>query len=408
VNTIRTGGRRAARTSRAGAGLAALAALVTACGASGAGAAGTPGPAGTPITIGLMVNVSGPAAEAEASAGTVFQAWAAQTNATGGIAGHPVKLVIKDTRGDAPTAAAAAEDLISDDSVDAVVQASATTDGAVGQLLSDSGLPVVGGEGYNPQVWGALKNWFGITTTFPQIVNLQVAAGKNVGAATMSVVACAEDPSCVAASPLYQAAAAKEGTTFTGNVQVAAAAPNYTAQCLDLINRRVDFVQLSVVSSVGVRVVRDCDTQGYGGYFGASGSSVTANLYDTPGIKLAGGLNAFPWWVDDAPVQHFREVMTARKVDQKDWAQPAATAMWATGELFTKALGTAAAQPDAQVTRQTVLAAYGAVSQETLGGLLPQPITFTANQPAGPVNCYWLYQYENGSFHGRLQPSCPS
>ena len=37
--------------------------------------------------------------------------------------------------------------------------------------------------------------------------------------------------------------------------------------------------------------------------------------------------------MDDAPVKHYREVMTARKVDQKDWAQPAATAMWATGEL---------------------------------------------------------------------------
>ena len=73
-------------------------------------------------------------------------------------------------------------------------------------------------------------------------------------------------------------------------------------------------------------MVRDCDTQGYTGYFGASGSSVTADLYDTPGIKLAGGLNAFPWWVDDAPVQQYRAVMTARKVDQKDWAQPASTA----------------------------------------------------------------------------------
>ena len=55
--------------------------------------------------------------------------------------------------------------------------------------------------------------------------------------------------------------------------------------------------------------------------------------------------------------------------------------MWATGELLKKALATAAGPASAAVTRQTVLAAYGAVSGETLDGLLPQPITFTANQP---------------------------
>jgi branched-chain amino acid transport system substrate-binding protein len=212
----------------------------------------------------------------------------------------------------------------------------------------------------------------------------------------------------VAATPLYQAAAAKEGTTFTGTVQVAAAAPNYTAQCLDLINRSVNFVQLSVSPPVAARVVRDCDTQGYRGYFGASAAAVMPPLYDTPGLKLAGGLNAFPWWVDDAPVKHYREVMAAQGVDQKAWAQPVATALWATGQLFTKAVSAAGGTPTDQVTRQTVLAAYGKVSNETLDGLLPQPITFTADKPAPPVDCYWLYQYQDGSFQGRLQPTCPS
>src|SRR5256884_3604813 len=56
-----------------------------------------------------------------------------------------------------------------------------------------------------------------------------------------------------------------------------------------------------------------CKTQGYLGYFGASATSVTAALYNTRGIKLAGGLNAFPWWVDDAPVKNFRDAMTDRK-----------------------------------------------------------------------------------------------
>jgi branched-chain amino acid transport system substrate-binding protein len=95
-------------------------------------------------------------------------------------------------------------------------------------------------------------------------------------------------------------------------------------------------------------------------------------------------------------------------VSDDDAGQPASTAMWASGELFKKALTPVAGNASDPVTRQTVLAAYGKVKGETLDGLLPQPITFTADQPAPPVNCYWLYQYQNGAFAGSAQPTCPS
>jgi branched-chain amino acid transport system substrate-binding protein len=319
-----------------------------------------------------------------------------------------VEIVVKDTKGDAPTAQSTAEELIADTSIAAVVSASSGTESVVGKTLSDSGLPVVGGEGYNPTVWGALKNWFGITTTFPSVVNMQVASAQPVGGHTLSVVACAEDPSCVAAMPLFDAAAKAAGNTYAGTFKVAGAAPNYTAECLSLVKKNADFIQLSIAPAVGVRVVQDCQTQGYKGYFGSSAAGVTASLYDAPGIRLAGGLNGFPWWVDDAPVKHFREVMTAQKVAEKDWAQPTGTALWATGELFTKALTAAAIPAATPVTREAVLAAYGKISGETLDGLLPQPITFTADKPAPPVNCYWLYDFQNGAFKGSLTPNCPA
>ena len=388
--------------------LVTVALVVTACG-DGSGTAGTAaaGLKGTPIKIALIANLTGPSGEAEAAATKVFQAWGNETNSTGGIAGHPVDIVVKDTKGDAPTAQATAEEVIADTSIVAVVSASSATEGVVGKTLSDSGLAVVGGEGYSPVVWGKLKNWFGITTTFPQVVDMQVASAIPVGGHTLSVVACSEDPSCVAAMPLFDAAAKAAGTTFSGAVKVAATAPNYTAECLSLVKKSADFIQLSIAPAVGVRVVQDCQTQGYKGYFGSSAAAVTASLYDTPKIRLAGGLNGFPWWVDDAPVKHFREVMASQGVAEKNWAHPTATALWATGALFAKTMATAAAKPETVVSREMVLDAYGKISGETLDGLLPQPITFTANQPAPPVDCYWLYNYENGAFSGTLKPSCP-
>jgi branched-chain amino acid transport system substrate-binding protein len=390
------------------AGVATVALAAAACGTTGQAATDTHGLTGTPIKIGVLANVSGPTGASEASATKVFQAWAAHTNQSGGIGGHPVQVVVKDTKEDAPAAAAAARSLISDSSIAAVVAASTSTDAAVGSILADSGLPVTGGIGYNPTVWGKLKNWFGLTTTFPQVVNMQIASAQPVGGTAISVVACAEEPACVAAVPLFEAAAKAAGKTYSGTMQVAAASPNYTAQCLDLVNRKVNFVQLSISPAVGVRVVKDCQAQGYAGYFGSSASAISPTLYRTANIRLAGALNAFPWWADTAPVKAYRAAMSEQGVSDDDAGQPASTAMWASGELFKKALTPAAGKASDPVTRQTVLAAYGKVKGETLDGLLPQPITFTADQPAPPVNCYWLYQYQNAAFAGSAQPTCPS
>jgi branched-chain amino acid transport system substrate-binding protein len=404
-----TAGRRRGTRSRVVAGgCAAIAIALTAgCGGAAAPTASAPLEA-TPITIGLLANIGGTKGEAETAASEVFEVWAAETNATGGIAGHPVELIVRSTRGDSATASAAAEEMIDDPDVAAVVHVSSDTDGEIGSQLAESGLPVVGGLGYNPRVWGALKNWFGITTTFPEVVNQQVAAAGPIGGNALSVVACSEDVSCTSAVPLFEAAAQAAGRTYTGTVQVAQNASDYISECRELIARRADFVQLSILPSVGARIASDCRLAGYDGFFGASASSVTSVLYDTPGIRLAGGLNAFPWWVDAPPVQRYRAVMQARGVDEAVWAQPTATALWATGELFKKTMSTAAGPTSEVVTRQAVLAAYGRISGETLDGLLPQPMTFTADRPAPPVDCYWLYQYENGEFRGGFEPTCPS
>ena len=50
-------------------------------------------------------------------------------------------------------------------------------------------------------------------------------------------------------------------------IGVAATAPNYTAECLNLVKKKADFIELSVAPQVGARVVADCVTQGYKGYF---------------------------------------------------------------------------------------------------------------------------------------------
>jgi branched-chain amino acid transport system substrate-binding protein len=398
--------------------LLALALVASACGdddteagSEGNGGNGGPPPSaemppGTPVRIGVLMDQSGPQSPANTGVPEVLEAWVNHTNANGGVADRPVELVVEDDRGDAPTATSAVQGFIDDDSVDAMIIVGSSAEGAVGETVSEARLPVIGGIGYLPTVWGALPNFFGITTTFPSVVNMQLISAQEQGAETVAAAPCAEVPACAAAEPVFEAAAEALSLDYLGGVEVSADAPNYTAECLEFIDRGADFVQISANEAVGARLAADCTSQGYDGWFGASASSVTPGLYNDVD-KLTGGLNAFPWYVDAEPVQNYRDVMDEQGVTEDQYGTPGSTAAWATLELFKKTIEANADAISDDLTRDEVITAYGTVRDETLDGLLPNPITFTADQPAPPVDCFWLYTAEGGEMTGDFEPTCP-
>jgi branched-chain amino acid transport system substrate-binding protein len=75
-----------------------------------------------------------------------------------------------------------------------------------------------------------------------------------------------------------------------------------------------------------------------------------------------------------------------------DYRDPTSTAVYAGLQVFKMAMNNISGA----VTKATVLQAMGTVKNETLDGLLAQPITFQAGQPAPKVNCFWLYKYKAG------------
>jgi hypothetical protein len=44
---------------------------------------------------------------------------------------------------------------------------------------------------------------------------------------------------------------------------VSSTAPSYTAQCLELAQQKVDYVQLDVTTAAAVRFIQNCQSQGY-------------------------------------------------------------------------------------------------------------------------------------------------
>jgi branched-chain amino acid transport system substrate-binding protein len=398
---IRTLGPRRTASLVAVASAAVLAVVGCSSGKSASSSDTTTNPALTKSTIkiGQLISLTGPASSSDKGGANVAKAWAKWVNTNGGINGHPVELVIKDDRGDGATSATAAKDLVADPNVLAITSSESSTETTVSEYLKTQQIAVIGAVGYSPAIWGAIPNYFStVPSGFPADVLAQFMSAKAVDAKNWSSLYCAESAACKAAEGLYKPAAAQQGLNYTGSLSVAVSQPSYSAECLKLIKQQTDFIQLNFSPAGSTRFVADCNAQGYNGYYGATAGSVSNALTSIKGIKLAGGLHGFPWWVDDPKVKEYRDAM-AKYESKESIAIPSNTAVWAALELTRKALATAGDAP----TRQDVFTGLYSLKDENLGGLLPQKMTYTKGKPAPQVLCLWLYKLADGKFVGAPQ-----
>jgi branched-chain amino acid transport system substrate-binding protein len=377
--------------------LSAATLVLASCGDSGGGAeAGAVNPALTKseIKIGLIVSKTGSSSSSSKSGADAALAWQNWINAGDGVAGHPVKVIIKDDKSDGATATAAAQELLADPKVLSISTEASNTEIPVAAALGGKDVPVIGATGYQPKVWTGHPNYFPTTPqAFPATVMVQFAAAKAVGATKWASVYCAEIAACKEATTLYTPAAKQVGLQYTGSVAISTTAPNYTAECLRMKNQGADFIQISVAPAAGRKLVSDCVAQGYKGWFGASAGSVNAALTKIENVKFAGGIQGFPWWTDDQPVKQFRDVMEKHAPDA-DYENPAATSVWAALEMTRKAAAGLGDNP----TRKDLTAGLHKVKDEDLGGLLAQKVSYTDGKNGPAINCLWGYKRENGKF----------
>jgi branched-chain amino acid transport system substrate-binding protein len=377
--------------------LSAATLALAACGDTGDGAEGdavNPALTKSEIKIGLIVSRTGASSSSSKSGADAALAWQRWINAGDGIAGHPVKVVLKDDKSDGAAATAAANDLLADPQVLSVTTEAGNTEHQVAAALGGKDVPVVGSTGYQTKIWTGHPNYFPTTPqAFPATVLVQFAAAKAVGATKWASVYCAEIAACKEATTLHGPAAKQFGLQLSGSVAVSTTAPNYTAECLRLKNQGTDFIQIAVAPAAGRKLISDCIAQGYKGYFGASAGSVNAELTKAPKVKLAGGIQGFPWWAEDQPVKQFRDIMKKHAPDA-DYENPAATGVWAALEVTRKAAAGIGDKPG----RKDIIAGLHKLKDEDLGGLLPQKLTYAEGKSGPAINCLWPYKLENGKY----------
>ncbi|UGQ11204.1 ABC transporter substrate-binding protein [Yinghuangia sp. ASG 101] len=386
-----------------GAYLSAAVLVLAACGSgddsSDDDAATNPALTKSEIKLGLIVSQTGNSSSSDKSGAGSAKAWQQWVNANGGIAGHPVKVVVKDDKGDGATATTAAKELLDDPSILSITAQAANTEQQVAAVLSGKDVPVVGATGYQTAIWAKQPNYFPVTSqAFPATVVSQLASAKAVGATKFASVYCAEVAACKEATPLLEPAAKPQGVQYTGSIAISTSAPNYTAECLKMIDQGADFIQIAVAPSAGKKLIADCQAQGYNGYFGVTAGAVNADMMSIPNVKMSGGIQGFPWWTDDAPVVTFRDAMKQYASDA-DYENPSATAVWASLEVVRKSLAAVGDAP----TRADLTAGLHALKDEDLGGLLAQKVTYIPGQGT-PINCLWLYKHEDGKFTSAALP----
>jgi branched-chain amino acid transport system substrate-binding protein len=359
-------------------------------------------PTGTPIKLGLVYSETGRTALTYGMTDGVAKAWEQWVNTEmGGVAGHPVEVVLADGLSTGEGAVAAANQLVSDGVVGIVVQDS-TAENAIVETITAAGIPMIGGTANGRPSDTGEAHWpntyFNTSPSNPATAASTMMATAAAGLTKYSAAVCAEVPACAEAGRLYESVGPPLGLEYVGLVTVGAADPSYTAACLELISKGAEVINLGLAPQTGIAVIEECTLQGYEGVFSAGNNSITAPEFEViDGLRLIGGINGFPWWADAEPAQTYRDVIEEYG-DGDDVRNSSATSTWTALELFRKAMGESGPDADAEVTAADVVSVYQGIKDETLDGLLPKPVTYVAEGFQPVLNCFWLFDMQNGEF----------
>ena len=224
----------------------AVAALATACSSSNSSSAGSStsssasssssssgsavAASGSDLVIGTIGNFSGPSAQPEHLAG--LQAWVDSVNASGGIKGRQIKLIVEDDQGDATKLQADIRQLVQVDHVLAIVSPEAGgTESGWASYVQQQHVAVIGGQADTPE-WFTNSAFFPSGATVLTSLEMQAYAVKAAGKNSFGAVYCAEIAACKQVLPALQGYAKAFQLNMPISAAIAVSAPSYTAQCL--------------------------------------------------------------------------------------------------------------------------------------------------------------------------------
>ena len=314
-----------------------------------------------------------------------LRSWVASTNATGGLAGHQVRLEVADDGTDPARHRALVQEFVERRGVVAFVYNAAVFSGQASvEYLNARKIPVVGGSGTEP--WYTTSPMF-----FTQIIAGEVAieattasyarSAKAANLTKMGLVTCSDGVQvCEDTSRSVPKYASKYGVQLAYQGKASLAAPDFTANCLAARNAGVQILYLALDGNSYQRFGRSCASVDYHPRYGIAQPVMLtelardSNMQGSPGVSYTA-----PFFFDaNAAVAEFHRAMSTYA------AGVPLTGSASLGWSAAKLLQASAKRLSAVPTSADILEGVWSLNGEDLGGLTA-PLRFRRRRPDRPA-----------------------
>jgi branched-chain amino acid transport system substrate-binding protein len=346
-------------------------------------------PTASTLQLGAIADESGPCLPAQTQdQSNTLAAWQAYVNSHGGIAGHPVKVTVIDTKCNPAVAATAGATLIAAH-VLAIIDGTGL-DTAFQKEVDAAKVPVLcgiqNGNGFTCQ---ADANFFPSGATVLTSLYGVAAAAKQAGATSFGEIYCTEVAACKQAVPLQEGYVKSVGMIWVPPLAASLAAPNYTAVCVAM--QQVKAQSLFGAGPPSQKLADDCAQQGYHPIFTQGGGTWQTGYLKDPNLNnTTGPTTDIPWFYEGPQTATFHA--TEGTVLASTNFPYNVMATYAGALLFQTALANAGASP----TTQDVYSALYAMHNETMGGFAP-PLNYTQGKPT-TISCFFVVSIKNGAY----------
>jgi len=357
-----------------------------------------------PIVVGQVGTFSGLVGQSVGGMKQGLSVWAQDVNEHGGLQCHPVQLYQVDDQNDPQKAAAAAEDLITNKHVQAIVGADVPlTIAGLARTVKKYNIPVIGGDGID-------GGWEKDPLFFPQGGNPLSAFGgapaaikRALGFQKVALLYCAEAAICTLTASSAKAKGGiidLAGGRLTHAEQVTLTQPDYSASCQNAKNSGAQFLMVLVDAAAMRRVASSCKNIGFNVPIAGTAIDFTAA---SPGDKNLSAVGVYasapvaPFPATDTPAMKafhaaFGKYLPGQSPDES------AIEGWSAGKLFEKSVRAVAAKARAGDLLTSVLFdGLYALSDETVDGLGPG-VTFVKGNTPKLKPCYYVLTIKDGSY----------
>jgi branched-chain amino acid transport system substrate-binding protein len=377
-------------------------------GGGGVATPGAPSPGASgvksPIKVGSVAALSGPAGEAYTAIMRGEQVWGSWINRRNGVNGHRVQLILVDDAGDPARHKAAIKDLVEVQKVIALVNVLGGTVGPVAkEYVESKRMPVIGDEGGGDWSYES-PMYFPQMSVGDESIKIHFAnfgqALKAKNKSKIAILACVEAQICKSHYDKGPGLAPKYGMQVVYRAQVSLTQPDFTAECLSAAKAGAEGI-FGVMDQNGMRrVVTSCSRQSLKYSYSMHASGMSSYFIEDPNFNnsYTAALATFPWFQSNTPATaEFQEAFKEAKVPV-DY-QP--TLGWVSAKIFEKAAANLPEPP----TTEAVLEGLWSIKNDDLGGLT-HPLTFTKGEHAPRVACWMDAAIVDGKWTSSYKRTC--